>query len=149
MASTTACAPNSSLSSVMSLGRRTAAVFTLTLSAPDIRILRASATDRMPPPTVSGMKTSPRGARHNIRHDVARVAGRRDVEKHQFVRALVVIALGEFHRIARVAQVDEVDAFDHAAAGDIETGNDALGQHCYSSTKLRTICNPSGPDFSG
>ena len=34
MASTTACAPNSLLSSVISSGRRTAAVLTLTLSAP-------------------------------------------------------------------------------------------------------------------
>src|ERR1017187_653322 len=57
IASTTACAPNSLLSSVISSGRRTAAVFTVTLSAPDMRMRRASATKRMPPPTASGMKT--------------------------------------------------------------------------------------------
>src|ERR1039458_982345 len=57
IASTTACAPNSLLSSVMSSGRRTAAVLTVTLSAPDMRMRRASATERMPPPTASGMKT--------------------------------------------------------------------------------------------
>ena len=57
MARITACAPNSRLSSVISAGRRTAAVFTETLSAPDIRMCRASATERMPPPTASGMKT--------------------------------------------------------------------------------------------
>ena len=57
IASTTACAPNSLLSSVISSGLRTAAVLTLTFSAPDNKIVRASATDRMPPPTVSGMNT--------------------------------------------------------------------------------------------
>src|ERR1039458_1560469 len=57
MASTTACAPNSWLSSVISSGRRTTAVFTEILSAPDSRMRRASATDRMPPPTASGINT--------------------------------------------------------------------------------------------
>ncbi len=42
MASTVAWEPNSRLSSVSSSGRRTAAVFTETLSAPAMRILRAS-----------------------------------------------------------------------------------------------------------
>ena len=42
---------------MISSGRRTAAVLTETLSAPDSRIARASATERMPPPTASGMKT--------------------------------------------------------------------------------------------
>ena len=44
-------------SSVISSGRRTAAVLTETLSAPESRMRRASATERMPPPTASGMKT--------------------------------------------------------------------------------------------
>src|ERR1035437_2200943 len=57
MASTTACAPNSLESSVMSSGRRTAAVLTVTLSAPESKMRRASSTERMPPPTASGMKT--------------------------------------------------------------------------------------------
>ena len=57
MASTTACAPNSCDSSVINAGRRTAAVLTETLSAPDMRMRRASATDRIPPPTASGIKT--------------------------------------------------------------------------------------------
>src|SRR5580658_5495456 len=57
MASTTACAPNSWLSSLISSGLRTAAVLTETLSAPASRMRRASLTERMPPPTASGMKT--------------------------------------------------------------------------------------------
>src|SRR5579875_1231958 len=57
IASTTACAPNSSLNSRINSGRRTAAVLTLTLSAPDKMIFRASATVRIPPPTVSGINT--------------------------------------------------------------------------------------------
>ena len=68
-----------------------------------------------------------RGAGHHVRHDLARVARGGDVEKDQFVGAVAVVALGQFDGVARIAQVDEVDALDHAAAGDVEAGNDALG----------------------
>src|SRR5271157_2633197 len=57
IARTTACAPNSPESSVISSGLRTAAVLTETLSAPASKIIRASSTERMPPPTASGMNT--------------------------------------------------------------------------------------------
>ena len=58
MATTTHCAPNSSASSLTSGLRATAAVFTATLSAPALSILRPSSTERTPPPTVKGMNTS-------------------------------------------------------------------------------------------
>ena len=52
---------------------------------------------------------------------VVAVVGRRgDVEEHQLVGALGVVAGGQLDRIAGVAQVDEVDALDDAAAGDVE-----------------------------
>ena len=57
MAQTTHWAPNSVAMSAISSGRSTAAVFTLTLSAPARSIRRASSTVRMPPPTVNGMNT--------------------------------------------------------------------------------------------
>ena len=88
-----------------------------------------------------------RRARDHIDHGVAIVARRGDIQKHQFIRALLVIARGELHRIARVAQVDEVHAFDHAAAGDIQTGNDSFREHVQFSTKLRTIRKPEGARF--
>ena len=81
---------------------------------------------RMPPPTVSGMKTFAGGAGDHVDHGVASVTGRGDIEEHQFVGALLVIARGEFHGIAGVAQVDEVHAFDHASAGDIQARDNAL-----------------------
>ena len=67
-----------------------------------------------------------RRASHHAGHDVSGIAGRRDVQKNKLVGTLVVVALGEFHRIAGIAQVDEVDSLDHAAAGHIETGDDSL-----------------------
>jgi hypothetical protein len=42
-------------------------------------------------------------------------------------RAVAVIAVRQFHRIARIAQIDEVDALHDAPGGDIQTGDDALG----------------------
>ena len=43
--------------SAISFGEATAAEFTVTLSAPARSSARPSATERTPPPTVSGMKT--------------------------------------------------------------------------------------------
>ena len=57
-AHTTHCTPNSAAISLMSCGRSTADVFTLTLSAPARKIPRASSSARMPPPTVKGINTS-------------------------------------------------------------------------------------------
>ncbi len=57
-ARTTHWLPNRVASSVMSSGRRTAAEFTATLSHPAMSRASASATVRMPPPTVNGMNTS-------------------------------------------------------------------------------------------
>ena len=53
---------------------------------------------------------------------------RADVEKGEFVGALFIVAPGDLDRVARVAQVDEVDALDHTSVGDVEAGNDALGE---------------------
>ena len=123
-------------------------MLTLTLSAPARMILRASATVRMPPPTVSGMKTLARGAGDQVGHDFARIARSGDVEEHQFVRALRVVALGQFHRIARVAQTDEIDAFHNAAGSDIETRNDSFRQH-QSSTKFFMTLQAHGTRLLG
>ena len=68
-----------------------------------------------------------RGARDDIRHDFARIAGGRYVEEDQFVGAVAIVAVGQFHGIARIAQVDEIDALYDAAAGDIQTRNDPFG----------------------
>ena len=58
IATTTHCEPNTSASSPISSGRASAAELTETLSAPASRTACASATVRIPPPIVNGMKTS-------------------------------------------------------------------------------------------
>ena len=63
----------------------------------------------------------------HVGHDLAGIAGGGDIEEDQLVGAVAVVAIGELDGISGVAQVDEVDAFDDAPAGDIETGDDALG----------------------
>ena len=57
---------------------------------------------------------------------------RGNVEKAQFVGAGGVIGNRGFDRIASVAQIDEIDAFDHAAVFDVEAGNDANFEHAVS-----------------
>ena len=68
-------------------------------------------------------------AAHHVDDDVACLVRRRDVKKDQFVGAFTVVDLRLLHRIAGVDQVDEVDAFDHPAVLDIQTGNDAFCEH--------------------
>ena len=60
--------PNSAAISAISSGRWTAAVLTLTLSAPARSMRRASSTVRMPPPTVNGMNTCSAVRRHHVDH---------------------------------------------------------------------------------
>ena len=52
-----------------------------------------------------------------------------DVEEHQLVGALGVVASGQLHRVAGVAQADEVGPLDHPALVHVETGDDALQGH--------------------
>ena len=70
------------------------------------------------------------GALHHVEHDVAILVAGGDVEKGEFVGAGFVIGDRRFHRIAGVAQIDEVDAFDDPAVFHVEAGNDADLEHC-------------------
>ncbi len=72
---------------------------------------------------------------HDVRHrldhaveEAARLDARADVEEGELVGALGVVAPRHLDGVAGIAQVDEVHALDHAARGDVETGDDALGE---------------------
>ena len=123
------CAPYFADASAMTSGRAIAAELKLTLSAPALSSRRTSATVRTPPPTVSGMNTCDATASMIEQDHVALVAGRGDVEEGELVGALLVVARGDLDRIAGVPQLDEVDALDDTAGGDVEAGNDSLGEH--------------------
>jgi regulator of protease activity HflC (stomatin/prohibitin superfamily) len=69
------------------------------------------------------------GALHHVEHDVTILVARGDVEKGELVGAGLVIGDRRFHRIAGIAQVDEVDAFDDPAVFHVEAGNDADFEH--------------------
>ena len=61
--------------------------------------------------------------------DIAVVRGCGDIQECQLIRAGLVVDLGLFHWVTGIYQINEVDALDHSSILDIETGNDALGQH--------------------
>jgi hypothetical protein len=68
--------------------------------------------------------------RHLLDHVVQQAAlvhARADVQEGELVRALLVVAARDLHRVAGVAEVDEIDALHDAPFGDVEAGNDALG----------------------
>ena len=85
---------------------------------------------------------------HGLDHVVekpARLDARADVEERELVGALLVVAARDLDRIAGVAQVDEVDALDDAAGGDVETGNDALGEAHEGARRANGRVSPSRP----
>ena len=142
-ASTTHWAPKRALSSSISSGRASAAELTLTLSAPGVenrlRVLdRADpAADRERDEDVVGGAPRERGDR------VAALVRRGDVEEDELVGALGVVALGELHRVARVADVDEVRALDDAAGVDVQARDDAL--HVHASRVGRLVASVNRP----
>ena len=129
----------------------------LTLSAPASITARASSSDRMPPPTASGMNSCLRDVADRVEQGAAAFERRRDVEHDQLVDAFGVVARGQLAGIAGVAQAREVDAFDDLAVADVEAGDERLGQHGSVRALLRTSARrkfassrrPVAPDFSG
>ena len=68
------------------------------------------------------MKTSDGDLLDDVHDGVALVGGRGDIEEGDLVGAFLVIAPRHFDRIAGIADIDELDALDHAAGVDVETG---------------------------
>ena len=81
------------------------------------------------------------GAIDDVDHRVAPVGRRSDVEEDQFVGALGVVARGQLDRVTRVAQPDEVDALDHAAAGHVEARDDPGDPHRRRTRNASTTVN--------
>ena len=52
-----------------------------------------------------------------------------DVKKDHLVGALFIVNVGYLHRVAGIADVDELYSFDHATVSDIEARYDPLGEH--------------------
>ena len=70
-----------------------------------------------------------RRAPHDVQHGAAVFVGGGDVEEAELVGAGGVIGDRRFDGIAGVAQIDEVDALDHAAVLDVEAGDHADLEH--------------------
>ncbi len=84
-------------------------------------------------------ETGFRRARHHVEDDVAVLMARRDVEKCEFVGAGCVIRDRRRHRIARIAQVEKLHAFDDAPVFHIEAGNDANLEHAQAAARAVLI----------
>ena len=70
-----------------------------------------------------------RRAAHDIEERAPVLVARRDVEEAELVGPGRVVGFGGFHRIAGVAQFEELHALDHAAVLDVEAGDDAGLEH--------------------
>ena len=78
-----------------------------------------SSVERTPPPTVKGRKIFLRGAADDVEDGVALLVAGGDVEESELVGAGGVVDGGLLDRVAGVAKIDEVDAFDDAAVFDV------------------------------
>src|SRR5664280_1732953 len=99
---------------------------------------------------VDGADTAPDGERdehllgragHHLDHGAPVVRRGGDVEEHQLVRTLTVVAGGELHRVAGVEQVGEPDALDHPAVVHVEAGDHPNRAH--AATPSATVIRPS------
>src|SRR5262249_5772606 len=97
---------------------------------------------------VKGADAAADGERHenllgnaadHVEHDGPALVARGNVEKDQFICAIGLVAPGDLDGIAGVAQLQEVDALDHAATVHIQTGNDALGEHAAGSVRRSVL----------
>src|SRR5262249_39568988 len=92
---------------------------------------------------------------NRARHRLTLLDRRGDVQNHHLVDAFDVVAARQLTGIAGVAELLELNAFHDLAIANIQTRDDAFGQHqpCPParaiSRKLRRICNPASLDFSG
>ena len=66
-----------------------------------------------------------RSATDDVNQCPAPFVGGGNVEKTQLVGPRRVVGLRLLDRIARIPKIDEIDALDHTALGDVETGDDA------------------------
>ncbi len=83
----------------------------------------------MPPPTVSGMKTTS-AVRRTTSSMMSRPSWLAVMSRNTSSSApSASYRGGHFDRIAGIAEVEKLGPFDDAAAVDIQTGNDALGEH--------------------
>src|SRR5207249_3845384 len=77
-----------------------------------------------------------------IDHTGAALCGGCDIEKDHFIRALLIVTNGQFHRIAHITQLPgfglaELHASRDVSSVHIQTGNDSSRQHVPSSGSNR------------
>ena len=77
-----------------------------------------------------------RDARHQPGEGAAPLLRGADVEIHQLVGPFGRVFRTEFHRVADVFQLCEVDPFDRLPLADVETGNYAFCKHRFSSSSV-------------
>jgi hypothetical protein len=55
------------------------------------------------------------------------VSSRGDVQEGDLIGTFLIVAARDLDWIAGIADIDELDAFDHAPGIDVETGDDPFG----------------------
>lgn len=127
IATTTNWLPYFEAMSLMSSGLRTAALLTVTLSAPAASSRPASSTDAMPPPDGERNIDALGDAGDQLGECAPAFLRRADVEVDQLVGSLFGVASPQFDRVTHVLQTEKVDPLDGLSVLDVEAGYDAFG----------------------
>ena len=138
--------PNRRAAARTNSGSRTAAELIDTLSHPASSNPRMSSIVRIPPPTVSGHEDLLSRPADDLQHNVAPLVAGGDVEKHQFVGAILLVTGRHGHRIAGVAEVKEISSLHHPTAVDVEARNDAFGKHDNAPANRRWLEGEKTPE---
>ncbi len=130
IATTTACDPKRSPMRVISDGSFTAAELMLSLSQPGVKHRRGFVQRANAAAHGERDEQLARRAADGVEQRPALLVRGRNVEQTRFRRRPArACAPRQFGRIAGIAQVQKLGAFDDAPTIDVEAGNDSLGQH--------------------
>ena len=87
-------------------------------------------------------------ALHRIEQRAASLVRRRNIQQHDLIRARRRMTMRQLGRIAGVDDVHKLNAFDHTAIADIQTGDDSFRQQSRAPGIPQDL-QTDAADFSG
>ena len=91
-------------------------------------------------------------ALYDIKHRASALVRSVDIQEGDLICAQLAVTPRRFYWVAGISDVFKLNAFDYATISYIQARNDSFFQHCsapFSAKKLRRICIPLSPLFSG
>jgi hypothetical protein len=62
-----------------------------------------------------------------VHHRIPIIAASGNIQKGNLIGALLIVAVGDFYRVASITNIDKADPLNYTAIGHVKTGNNAFG----------------------